>query len=224
MVVIDIKTPSGNIEEIKKLEGKGICFKYPVFLQEVTKDSVIIEDGASNRETIPVDTVIAFTNELPVMEFLPDEAKKDLDDKGFFSISENKLSFQTTHPKISIVGDAVGLGLVTTNIGRARECAREVHALLQGERFVPLSKNPISSADLHPERSIPEAPSLPIEEECLRCLHCGICVECDECVEACPRQVWKRDGEEFGVDLSVCGGCGTCVATCKGGVIGMVPR
>ncbi|MFH1623683.1 MAG: 4Fe-4S dicluster domain-containing protein, partial [Pseudomonadota bacterium] len=222
MVVIDIKTPSGNSEEIKKLEGKGVCFKYPVFLQEVTKDSAILEDGASNRETIPVDSVIAFTNELPVMDFLPQEVQKDLDSRGFFTIAESKLSFRTAHPKISIAGDAVGLGLVTTNIGRARECAREVHAQLQGEEFVPIVKDPISPADLHPERHLPEDASIHIEEECMRCLHCGICVQCDECVKACPREALSRDGEEFIIDSSLCGGCGTCAATCKGGVIRMV--
>ena len=224
MVVIDIKTPSGNREEIKKLESKGVCFKYPVFLQEVKKDSVILKDEASNLKTVPIDTVIAFTNEVPVLDFLPEKAKKNLDNRGFFTVPEQKTSFRTAHPNISIVGDAGGLGLVTTHIGRARECAREVHALLQGEEYVPLVKDPILPADLHPERNLPEEPSLHIEEECRRCLHCGICIQCDDCVEACPREALKREGEEFSVDLFICGGCGTCAAACKGGVICMVPR
>jgi len=224
IVVIDIKTPSGNKEEIKKLEKEGVSFKYPVFLQEVTKNSAIVKDGLSNFKTIAADTVLAFINELPVMDFLPAEVKKGLDNRGFFTASGEHTSFRTAYPKISVVGDAAGLGLITTHIGWARECAREVHALLQGKEFVPLTKDPIPPADLHPERYLPEDSSLQIEEECMRCFHCGICVQCDECVDACPRDAWKRDGDEFSVDLSLCGGCGTCAAACKGGVIQMVTR
>ncbi len=154
------------------------------------------------------------------MDFLPGEVKEGLDNRGFFTAPGEHAFFRTAHPKISVVGDAAGLGLIITHIG----WAREVHALLQGEEYVPLVKNPISPADLHPERYLPGDSSLQIEEECMRCLHCGICVQCDECVEACPRDAWKRDGDEFSVDLSLCGGCGTCAAACKGGVIQMVTR
>ncbi|MDY6854225.1 MAG: FAD-dependent oxidoreductase [Thermodesulfobacteriota bacterium] len=224
ITVIDIKTPSGNREEIRKLKDKGVCFRYPVFLQEVKKGYVVIEDGGFNTQNIVADTVIAFVNEMPVMDFLPDEVKKGLDNRGFFDMDENAPSFRTSHPKISITGDALGLGLVTHNLGRARECAREVHALLQDEEYVPLIKDPISQSSLHPERCMPLDPALPIEEECSRCLHCGVCIQCDECVEACPRGALKREGEVFNVDLSVCGGCGTCASTCKGGVIEMLLR
>jgi len=224
IVVIDIKTPSGDKEEIKRLEKEGVSFEYPLFLQEVTKNSAIVKDGLSNFKTITADTVVAFINELPAMDFLPAEVKKELDNRGFFNAPRELTSFRTKYPKISVVGDAHSLGLVTTNIGRGRECAREVHALLQGEEYIPLVKDPISPADLHPERYLPGDSSAQIEEECLRCLHCGICVQCDECVEACPRDAWKRDGDEFSVDLSLCGGCGTCAEACKGGVIKMVQR
>ena len=262
IVVIDIKTPAGNKTEIEKLKKMGIAFKYPVFLQEVNKASVVLKDQSSKVETIPVDTVIAFINEVPALDFLPEEVKQDLDERGFFTPLEKpgaevqskiktysvrpdrvdkkkeakesfltgfadsaeKLSFRTSHSKISIVGDANSLGLVTSNIGRARECAREVHAVLQGEEYAPILKIPIPSGDLYPERWPAEEDSLPIEEECSRCLHCGVCVLCDECVEACPRGALKRDGEEFSVDETLCGGCGTCAAACKGGVIQMVPR
>ncbi|MBS4023028.1 MAG: 4Fe-4S binding protein [Dethiobacter sp.] len=47
---------------------------------------------------------------------------------------------------------------------------------------------------------------------------------CDDCVNACPRQARKRDGDSFEVDLTLCGGCGSCAAACKGGAIRMVPR
>jgi len=224
IMVIDIKTPSGNKTQIKKLEAMGVTFRYPVFLEEVSKNSVTFKNEIALKESISIDTVIAFINEVPAFDFLPPKVKLDLDARGFFSNPEKTCSFRTSHPKISIVGDANSLGLVTTNIGRGRECAREVHALLQGEKYTPLSKEPINSANLHPERFSPKDPSLPIEEECWRCLHCGVCVQCDECVQACPRNAWKRVGEKFYLDETLCGGCGTCAAACKGGVIQMVPR
>ncbi|MBN2466540.1 MAG: FAD-dependent oxidoreductase [Deltaproteobacteria bacterium] len=224
IIVIDIKTPSGNKEEIKKLENMGVTFKYPVFLDEVTGDSAIIKTGLSQRETIRADTVLAFINERPALDFLPEEILKVVDERGFFKAPMENFSFRTSNPAISIVGDVNSLGLVTTNIGRARECAREVHAVLQGEQYVPVKKNPICSADLHPERCVPQDPSLRIEEESARCLHCGVCIQCDKCVEACPRHAIVREGDDFTVDLTLCGGCGTCAAACEGGVIKMVQR
>ncbi|HPD61440.1 MAG TPA: FAD-dependent oxidoreductase, partial [Thermodesulfobacteriota bacterium] len=224
ILVIDIKTPSGNKTQIKQLEGMGVRFKYPVFLQAVTKSSVILKNEVLEEETVPADTVIAFINEVPAVEFLPDNVKPGLDEHGFFTAPHKTSSFRSAHPKISIVGDANSLGLVTTNIGRGRECAREVHALLQGKEYIPLLKDPISSGDLHPERFLAEGSSSMIEEECWRCLHCGVCVQCDECVQACPRKALRREGENFFVDETLCGGCGTCAAACKGGVIQMSPR
>jgi putative selenate reductase len=224
IVVIDIKTPSGAKEEIKKFEAQGVRFRYPVSLQAVAKGSATLRNETAAVETIPVDTVIAFINEYPHLDFLPEEATKDLDGRGFFSPGATTRSFRTSHPKISIVGDANSLGLVTTNIGRARECAQEVHAFLQGQVYQPVLPDAIPQRELHPERFLAADPSSPIEEECSRCLHCGICVQCDECVRACPRGALRREGEEFSVDLSLCGGCGTCAAACRGGVIRMVPR
>jgi len=118
-----------------------------------------------------------------------------------------------------------GPGLVTTNIGRGRRCARELHALLQGERYLPEVKEPLESALLKHRLAEPvNEDEADMEEEYRRCLHCGVCVQCDDCVNACPRGALKREGENFTVDLFRCGGCGTCAAACSGGVIRMIPR
>ncbi len=134
-------------------------------------------------------------------------------------------SFRTAHPRISVVGDVQEAGLVTDNIGRGYRCALELDALLKGEEYRPPVREELTNLHLLPPRVKPMNPAdLDVEEEYDRCLHCGICVQCDRCVEACPREALKRDGEEFTVDLSQCGGCGTCAAACTGGVIRMENR
>lgn len=222
IMVIDIKTPSGNKEEIEKLKNQGVVFRYPAFLQEVNDKAAFLRDVAGNEESVPADTVIAFISEKPALDFLPEPVRRQVNEKGFF-VSDGRLSFRSAHPKISLVGDVSSLGLVTTNIGLARECAREVHAILQGEEYVPLQKDPINPKDLYPER-FPDGSFLPLEQESYRCHHCGVCVQCDECVKACPRHALRREGDRFILDEVLCGGCGTCAAACKGGVIQMVPR
>jgi NADPH-dependent glutamate synthase beta subunit-like oxidoreductase/glutamate synthase domain-containing protein 3/Pyruvate/2-oxoacid:ferredoxin oxidoreductase delta subunit len=224
ITVIDVKKPSANAQERGKLERKGVRFCYPMFLQEASGEGVFVNDAMGQREFIPADTILVFINEQPVLDFLPQEIRKDRDQRGFY-IHESENSFRTAHPRVSVVGDVQGPGLVTTNIGRGRQCALEVHALLLGKEYIPEVKQPLESMYLRPQRAVPlKEEDVEIEEEFDRCLHCGVCVQCDDCVNACPRQALSRDGEKFTVDLSRCGGCGTCAATCLGGVIRMVPR
>lgn len=224
ITVIDVRKPSAKAQERIRLQREGVSFRYPLFLQEASAEGVLVNDAFGGCEFIPADTILVFINEQPVLDFLPAELLKDRDERGFYS-GQNDNSFRTAHPRISIVGDVQGPGLVTTNIGRGRRCALEVHALLQGEEYFPEVKEPLESVYLRPQRAAPlNENEEEIEEEFNRCLHCGVCVQCDDCVNACPRQALSREGEKFIVDLSRCGGCGTCAAACLGGVIRMVPR
>ncbi|MCC7571525.1 FAD-dependent oxidoreductase [Candidatus Micrarchaeota archaeon] len=224
ITVIDIKRPSAKGEERSRLEAEGIRFRYPLFLQEVNKEGLIVKDALGQEQFLPAALVLVFINERPQMAFLPEEVLAGLDQRGFYS-REDEVSFRSAHPRISIAGDVQGQGLVTTNIGRGRKCALEIDALLRGREYVPEKKDPLESVFLQPQKASPAGEEeLSIEEEYDRCLHCGICVQCDRCVEACPRGALTRDGETFNVDLFLCGGCGTCAATCLGGVIRMVPR
>ncbi|MDW7652160.1 MAG: FAD-dependent oxidoreductase [Bacillota bacterium] len=223
ITVIDIKKPSANAAERQKWEKAGVAFCYPLFLQEITEDGVWVNNPTGQGQFFP-GAAIAFINEVPVMDYLPEEVKEQLDTRGFFS-SLNGF-FQTNNTRISIAGDATGLGLVANSIAKAKECAKQVHALLQNEPYEPIVKEVIRLEDLRLEWNQPIGcvDDVPVGDEHLRCLHCGVCVYCDECVEACPRQARIRNENEFIVDFSLCGGCGSCAAACRGGVIRMVAR
>ena len=202
----------------------GVKFRYPVFLQEATESGVFVKDALGNEEFIPAGTILVFINEQPELGFLPETIQMARDGRGFF-MQEKPHSFRTSHPRVSVVGDATGLGLVTTNIGKGRQCALEIDAFFSGREFVPETRQVAEDSHLCSLKALPlQECDVEIEEEHSRCLHCGICVQCDDCVNACPRQALSREGEEFHVDLALCGGCGTCEATCLGGVIRMVPR
>ena len=224
ITVIDVKKPSADPEERRHLEKQGVRFSYPLFLQEASAEGVYVEDALGQREFIPADNVLVFINERPILDFLPPSLQDEADQRGFYSNAEQG-TFRTKDPRICVVGDMQGQGLVTTNIGRGRECALELDALLRGREYCKELKEPQDEAYIHPARAVPvDAGDVEIDEEYDRCMHCGICVQCDECVNACPRQALTRDGEAFSVDLSQCGGCSTCASTCLGGVIRMVPR
>ena len=225
ITVIDVKKPSADAVERKKLEKEGVLFRYPLFLQEATAKEAFVKNGAGNIEAVPATKIYVFINEKPQLDFLPGDLTEELDERGFFKEDADLPVSRTGDPRIFVVGDSRGLGLVTTNIGRGRRCAEEIDAAVQGYEYRPEEKETLKMVHLLPQRSAPVSEAdAELEEEFGRCLHCGICVQCDECVESCPREALKRDGTEFTVDKSLCGGCGTCAATCPGGVIEMIPK
>ena len=223
ITVIDIKNPSARTLDRHNWENAGVKFRYPLNLQEVTDEGVYVKDIAGRQHFI-AGSAFAFINEVPEMDFLPDTVKKQLDQRGFFVSKEGIC--QTSDPKVSVIGDASGLGLVAHSIAKARECANQVDCLMQNKPFERQVRDAIKFEDLRLDRNIPihSLEQLPVQEEHQRCLHCGICVLCDDCVNACPRQARTRKDDKFEIDLQLCGGCGTCAAACKGGVIRMVPR
>lgn len=222
ITVMDIKTPSANPQERRHWEEAGVSFRYPLFLQEVSAEGAWVTNPAGRRSLIP-GQAIAFINDAPVLDFLPAAVKEQLDKRGFF-VPQNGL-YQTADPRISVIGDATGLGLVANSIAKARDCALQVNALLAGETYQPAVREIIRPEDLHLDWNVPVTPEqVSVCDEHQRCLHCGVCVLCDDCVKACPRQARKREGEVFTVDLSSCGGCGSCAAACRGGVVRMVAR
>ncbi len=222
ITVIDIKTPAARPADRRRWEEAGVTFRYPLFLREATPEGIVADDAAGRPVFIP-GGAIAFISETPQLDFLPDQIQAQLDRRGFFPADGSCL---TCNPRVSIIGDATGLGLVAHSIAKARNCAREVDAMLRGVPYVPPVREVVNRHDLHLDWNTPlETPAgIPVQEEHRRCLHCGVCVQCDHCIRACPRQARTRQGNDFTVNLDLCGGCGSCAAACRGGVISMVQR
>ncbi len=224
IIVLDIQKPSAHPEERHKMEDSGVKFFYPRFIQEASPEGALVKDALGQEEFLPAQHILVFINERPELDFLPEVVLEESDQRGFLK-SDAQGTFLSAHPRLSVVGDVQGQGLVTHNIGRGRKCALEVDAYLEGKTYQPELKELQDDKHLFPARAhAVKEDEFEIEEEYMRCMHCGICVQCDECVNACPREALKRDGTEVTVDLSLCGGCGTCSSTCLGGVIRMVPR
>jgi glutamate synthase domain-containing protein 3/thioredoxin reductase/NAD-dependent dihydropyrimidine dehydrogenase PreA subunit len=222
ITVIDIKTPAARKEARRRWEAAGAAFRYPLFLQEASAEGVTAHDAGGRSVFLP-GTPIAFISETPELDFLPPEIRAQLNRQGFFSAEGSCL---TCNPRVSIIGDAAGLGLVAHSIAKARDCAKEVDAALRGIPYEPPAREAIRHQDLRLEwnTSLDSLDGVPVQEEHARCLHCGVCVQCDDCINACPRQARRRESDIFSVDLSQCGGCGSCAAACRGGVIRMIPR
>jgi putative selenate reductase len=223
ITVIDIKTPSANPAERSKWEEAGVKFLFPLFLQEVTAKGLWVKNSFGRKLFLP-GTAVAFINELPEMEFLPAQIKAQLDPRGFFISPQS--TYLTVEPKVSIIGDATGLGLVANSIAKARNCAYQVNAMIQNIPYHPASREAIKPEELHLDWHLPlsKVDHLPLHEEHERCLHCGVCVLCEDCIKACPRQARTLNGDQIELNLNLCGGCGSCAAACRGGVIRMVPR
>jgi len=223
ITIIDIQAPSARADELKKWTTAGVKVIYPFFLEKVIEEGVYVRDSGGAITFLPGEP-IAFINEVPKLDFLPPAFSKYLTSRGFFKSAD--LSGATENLKVSVTGDASGLGLVAESIRKGRECAERIHAGLQGQEYTILEKEPVNIFDLRlnavTKCSGPE--DIPVRDEHLRCLHCGVCVRCDACVEACPREARVRDGTSFSVALEKCGGCGSCAAACRGGVIRMVAR
>ncbi len=223
ITMITRQAPSAKGEELQKWLNSGVKLMYPYQLKEATSEGVTARDSSGIEEFIP-GKPIAFIKEIPNLSFLPEELTLQLNTKGFFESSDD--TGTTPHPRVSITGDSVGLGLVAHSISKGRECAQRIHANFQELSYIPEKKTPIDYFDLHlhSNKKSKDPEELTIRDEYQRCLHCGVCVRCDECLEACPREARTRDDNTFTVDLSKCGGCGSCAAACKGGVIRMMSR
>ncbi len=223
LTIIDIQAPSAKAEELQRWIRAGVKVIFPLFLEKATDEGLYGRDSSGNTRFLPGEA-IAFINEVPQLDFLPAGLSGNLNPKGFYETADP--SGATEHPRISVAGDAAGLGLVAESIRKGKECAERIHAGLQGEQFISLEKKPVSIFDLRLQAvtGCKSLDHIPVRDEYRRCLHCGTCVRCDACVEACPREARIRDETGFTVDLEKCGGCGSCAAACPGGVVRMLPR
>lgn len=137
-------------------------------------------------------------------------------------------------------GDMAWGGTVTEAIGSGNAAAREVHAFLRKEKYVPLEKNNhvVSSTEINFAHYLPASgnknslrkiaklhndfsevvsglSNAKIVEEAKRCLHCGDCFSCGNCFNYCPDAAISIDEENrLRIDYEYCKGCGICFREC----------
>lgn len=137
-------------------------------------------------------------------------------------------------------GDMAWGGTVTEAIGSGNEAAREVHAYLRGQDYLPeprlkaavlpgminynyympavrhegIARHPHSFEGDFSEVNAGLA-AADLTSEAARCLHCGDCFRCGNCMNFCPDAAIHMDEDgRLRIDYDYCKGCGICVQEC----------
>jgi NADPH-dependent glutamate synthase beta subunit-like oxidoreductase/glutamate synthase domain-containing protein 3/Pyruvate/2-oxoacid:ferredoxin oxidoreductase delta subunit len=218
ITLIDIQEPASFGKERREAERAGATFKWPVFVQEVNVEGVLLTSG----ELLPADTVVVAVGEEPDTGFLPQSVKTE---RGFVSVNEN---YQTTDPNIFAIGDAVKPGLITDAIGAGRRVAQVIDDILQGKRPRGDRRAMIDRSRIRLEYFDPRYTNLDELEQCAgECASCGSCRDCGICIHICPTMAISKEEREGGdfemvVNPERCIGCGFCAAACPCGIWDMV--
>lgn len=218
ITLIDIQKPASFGKERAEAERVGARFMWPKFVSEITDAGIRMADG----EFLPADTVFISIGDVPDLNFLTDDIAVD---HGFIRVNEQ---YQTTHPKVFAIGDAVRPGLLTDAVGSGRKAADSIIELLQGRRPMPSSKQVIDMQRIKLEYLDPRVVEFEDLSHCgSQCSSCGACRDCGICIAACPEAAIQRkekpEGDyEYVVDSHRCIGCGFCAGACPCGIWNLV--
>ena len=218
ITLLDVQEPASFGKERQAAEAIGATFKWPVFSQEITSDSVILTDG----QEIAADTVIISIGDVPDLDFLPETIVQE---NGFVKVDER---YQTNDNKVFAIGDVVRPGLLTDAIGSGRIVARAIGDILEGNVPAPFKREMISRDRVTLEYFDPRVTEFANLDHCgSQCSSCGACRDCGICIAVCPQQaIRKKEPEdaayEYVVDENLCIGCGFCAAACPCGVWDLV--
>jgi len=205
VTAIDIQEPLAFGKELELAEELGTQVLWPKMVERLDEDRIYFKDGTD----ITADVIFFSIGEVPDTSFLPESVL--LDARGYMVTADK--SFKSSDPKVYGAGDIMKPGLIADAIGMGRLAAMEIHASLNGEKFVYPEKH------LVPRRRINTVYFGGEKTETERCMSCGTCIFCDICVEKCPQEAITRNGEIFTIDSVKCTGCYTCVNVCPRGAI-----
>lgn len=209
VTAVDIQEPASFGAERLRAEKAGTKVLWPATVASFSAEGkeVRFKEGKS----LEADLLIMAIGEVPdYRDFLPTSVLQSPD--GPIRIPGD--SFQSTDPKVYVIGDAITMGLITHSVGMGRLAAMEIHAKFQGEEFVFPRRELVPKTRIRTLYFLEEK----AEGEVGRCLSCGTCLYCDTCLQACPQQAISREGQEFRV-ADHCTGCGTCESVCPRGAV-----
>ncbi len=218
ITLIDVQEPASFGKERKDAEEAGAVFRWPCITSEITPDGVILSTG----EKIPSDMVVISIGDMPDLDFLPFDMKRN---RGFIAVNEH---FQTSFQKVFAIGDAVRPGLITDAIGSGRKAASAIKQIIEGEPLTCDFRPVIEKRRVSLEYFDPRITKFEDIKSCgTQCSSCGACRDCGICIEICPQAAISRmqiipDGYEYRVDGNQCIGCGFCAGTCPCGVWNLV--
>ena len=243
--------------ELEEALQEGVLVKWLSTIKQAGEASITVEkmtlDAKGNAqptgdfETLEADSVVLALGQDVDLSLLDGVPGLEIHD-GVVKVDETMM---TGHPGIFAGGDMVpGERTVTVGIGHGKLAARNIHAWLQGERWLHPPRHEIASYDRLNTWYYSDAPRAkqPVldtirrqstfEEvvgsfdestaqfEARRCLSCGNCFECDNCYGVCPDNAVIKlgPGRRYQFNYDYCKGCGLCVAECPCGAIRTVPE
>ena len=243
--------------ELEEALQEGVLVKWLSTIKQAGEASITVEkmtlDDKGNAqptgelETLEADSVVLALGQDVDLSLLDGVPGLEIHD-GVVKVDE---AMMTGHPGIFAGGDMVpGERTVTVGIGHGKLAARNIHAWLEGERWMHPPRNEIAGYDRLNTWYYSDAPKAkqPVldtirrqstfEEvvgsfdestaqfEARRCLSCGNCFECDNCYGVCPDNAVIKlgPGRRYQFNYDYCKGCGLCVAECPCGAIRTVPE
>ena len=243
--------------ELEEALQEGVLVKWLSTIKQAGEASITVEkmtlDARGNAqptgefETLEADSVVLALGQDVDLSLLDGVPGLEIHD-GVVKVDETMM---TGHPGIFAGGDMVpGERTVTVGIGHGKLAARNIHAWLEGERWMHPPRNEIAGYDKLNTWYYSDAPKAkqPVldtirrqstfEEvvgsfdestaqfEARRCLSCGNCFECDNCYGVCPDTAVIKlgPGRRYQFNYDYCKGCGLCVAECPCGAIRTVPE
>ena len=218
LTLLDVMEPASFGKEREDAEAAGALFRWPVFTEEITADGVVLNSG----ELIPADTVVIAIGDVPDLSFIPEDVAVE---RGHVKVDAH---YQTTHPKIFAVGDAVRPGLLTDAIGAGRKAAMAIGEILSGKRPSATPRQVIDIDRVSMAYYDPRITAYEDMDQCgSECASCGQCRDCGICVAMCPEAAIIRvaKGESdfaYQVDAEQCIGCGFCAGACPCGIWDLV--
>lgn len=251
----DIENMPAHRFEAEEAMEEGVKINWLRTIHEIDVDQIKVEkmtmdDNGRPQPTGEFEILEADSLILALGQSIDSLLMKDISDIEFSADGTVLVDshMMTGYAGIFAGGDMVPSDrTVTIATGHGKKAARNIHAFLSGELYVPKPKTPIVPYNsLHlwysTDAMQSEQPEIEVEQriesfdevlgslteeevvyEAARCYSCGNCFECDGCYGACPENAIIKlgSGRFYQIDYSKCTGCSACTLQCPTAAIHM---